>query len=78
MSTQSLHNNTNHLTNIKFFFNNVFVQNMMALPKNYQKYRLEVTKLSVHFDFADDMSTFARSDGGKNSPRSQSGELGTR
>lgn len=49
---------------------------MMALPKNYQKYRLEVAKLSVHFDFADDMSTFARSDTGRASPRSRSGELG--
>lgn len=48
----------------------------MVNPKNFQKYRLEVTKLSVHFDFADDISTFARSDTGKGSPRSQEGELG--
>ena len=48
----------------------------MANLKNFQKYRLEVTKLSVHFDFADDISTFARSDTSKGSPRSQDGELG--
>ena len=50
---------------------------MMTNLKNFQKYRLEVTKLSVHFDFADDMSTFARSDSGRGSPRSQEGELGS-
>lgn len=34
-------------------------QKLMSGLKNYQKYRLEIAKLSMHFQFADDAGKYA-------------------